>query len=77
MILLPQTVTIVMLSATVPNPLIFADWVGRIKKKKMHVISTVKRPVPLQHYLYTGTDGKTKDDKFLVLDETGQFLLEG
>ncbi|KAG6800914.1 helicase SKI2W [Apis mellifera caucasica] len=76
-ILLPQTVTIVMLSATVPNPLVFADWVGRTKKKKTYVISTLKRPVPLQHYLYTGTDGKTKDDKFLVLGESGQFLLDG
>ncbi|XP_076748700.1 superkiller complex helicase subunit twister [Xylocopa sonorina] len=76
-ILLPHTVTIVMLSATVPNPLTFADWVGRTKKKKMYVISTVKRPVPLEHYLYTGTDGKTKDDKFLVLDKNGQFLLDG
>ncbi|XP_017891371.1 helicase SKI2W [Ceratina calcarata] len=76
-ILLPQTVTIVMLSATVPNPLIFADWVGRTKKKKMYVISTVKRPVPLQHYLYTGTNGKTKDEKFLVLDENNEFLLNG
>ncbi|XP_076299496.1 superkiller complex helicase subunit twister isoform X1 [Lasioglossum baleicum] len=76
-ILLPKTVNIVMLSATVPNPLVFADWVGRIKKKKMYVISTLKRPVPLEHYLYTGTDGRTRNDKFLVLDERGQFLLDG
>ncbi|KZC06330.1 Helicase SKI2W, partial [Dufourea novaeangliae] len=76
-ILLPKTVNIVMLSATVPNPLVFADWVGRTKKKKTYVISTLKRPVPLQHYLYTGTDGKTRNDKFLVLDESGQFLLDG
>ncbi|EFN81266.1 helicase SKI2W [Harpegnathos saltator] len=76
-ILLPQTINIVMLSATVPNPVVFADWVGRIKKRKMYVISTLKRPIPLLHYLYTGTDGKTKDDKFLVLDGNGQFLLDG
>ncbi|XP_014467951.1 PREDICTED: helicase SKI2W [Dinoponera quadriceps] len=76
-ILLPQTINIVMLSATVPNPIVFADWVGRIKKRKMYVISTLKRPIPLLHYLYTGTDGKTKDDKFLVLDGSGQFLLDG
>ncbi|GAB1863836.1 Helicase SKI2W [Camponotus japonicus] len=76
-ILLPQTINIVMLSATVPNPIIFADWVGRIKKRKMYVISTLKRPIPLLHYLYTGTDGKTKDDKFLVLDGNNQFLLDG
>lgn len=65
-----------MLSATVPSPLVFADWVGRTKKKKMYVISTVKRPIPLQHYLYTGTDGRTKNDKFLVMNENGQFLLQ-
>ncbi|XP_011639222.1 helicase SKI2W [Pogonomyrmex barbatus] len=76
-ILLPQNINIVMLSATVPNPIIFADWVGRIKKRKMYVISTLKRPIPLLHYLYTGTDGKTKDDKFLVLDGNGLFLLDG
>ncbi|XP_012058897.1 PREDICTED: helicase SKI2W [Atta cephalotes] len=76
-ILLPQNINIVMLSATVPNPIIFADWVGRIKKRKMYVISTLKRPIPLLHYLYTGTDGKTKDDKFLVLDSNSQFLLDG
>jgi antiviral helicase SKI2 len=66
-----------MLSATVPNPIIFADWVGRIKKRKMYVISTLKRPIPLLHYLYTGTDGKTKDDKFLILDGSDEFSLEG
>lgn len=76
-ILLPQNINIVMLSATVPNPIIFANWVGRIKKRKMYVISTIKRPIPLQHYLYTGTDGKTKDNKFLVLDNNSQFLLDG
>lgn len=66
-----------MLSATVPNPIVFADWVGRIKKRKMYVISTLKRPIPLLHYLYTGTDGVTKDDKYLVLDGNSQFLLDG
>ncbi|GBP54350.1 Helicase SKI2W [Eumeta japonica] len=53
LILLPAHVTIVMLSATAPNTLEFADWVGRTKKKKVYVVSTQKRPVPLCHYLYT------------------------
>ncbi|XP_043272709.1 helicase SKI2W [Venturia canescens] len=74
-ILLPSTVNIVMLSATVPNPLIFANWVGGIKKRKMYVISTLKRPVPLEHYLYLGTDGKTRNDRVLLLNSEGQFLL--
>ncbi|XP_015587568.1 helicase SKI2W [Cephus cinctus] len=76
-ILLPPTVNIVMLSATVPNPLVFANWVGQIKKRKMYVISTLKRPVPLQHFLYTGTNKKTKNERFLILDSKGDFLMDG
>ena len=34
---LPDTVSIVMLSATVPNYLEFATWVGRVKQKKVYV----------------------------------------
>lgn len=75
-ILLPPTVRIVMLSATVPNPLEFAHWVGQIKKRKMYVISTIKRPVPLQHYLYTGYDKKSKDQIFLLVDKDGNFRRE-
>ena len=77
LILLPDHVCIVMLSATVPNTLEFANWVGKTKKKKVYVMSTPKRPVPLQHFLYTGNGGKSKDDIFLVVDENGKFLSEG
>lgn len=51
--MLPPTVTIILLSATVPNSFEFADWVGRTKQKDIYVISTKKRPVPLEHYLFT------------------------
>ena len=34
---LPDTVSIVMLSATVPNYMEFATWVGRVKQKKIYV----------------------------------------
>ena len=51
-IMLPTAVTIIMLSATIPNTLEFADWVGRTKQKVIYVISTLKRPVPLEHFLY-------------------------
>lgn len=77
LILLPQHVNIIMLSATVSNTIVFADWVGRTKKKKIHVISTLKRPVPLEHYLYTGSDGKSKDEMFLLQDASGKFLVAG
>ncbi|XP_069681721.1 superkiller complex protein 2 [Periplaneta americana] len=77
LILLPEHVSIVMLSATVPNTLEFADWVGRTKKKKMYVISTLKRPVPLEHYLYTGSGGKSRNDCFLLLNAEGHFKENG
>ncbi|XP_062536304.1 superkiller complex protein 2 [Armigeres subalbatus] len=77
LILLPDHVCIVMLSATVPNTLEFANWVGKTKKKQVYVVSTPKRPVPLEHYLYTGCGGKTKDDLFLVVDEKQNFLMDG
>ena len=77
LILLPDHVNMIMLSATVPNTLEFADWVGRTKKKKIWVISTPKRPVPLEHYLYTGSSGKTKDEMFLLQDSGGAFLQGG
>lgn len=73
-ILLPDHVSIIMLSATVPNTMELADWVGSTKKRKVYVISTLKRPVPLMHYLYTGAGGKSRDDMFLLVDAQGRYL---
>lgn len=77
LILLPDHVSIVMLSATVPNTMEFANWVGQTKKRKVYVISTLKRPVPLMHYLYTGSGGKTKNDIFLIVNGSQEFLMKG
>lgn len=51
-IMLPEHIGIIMLSATVPNAMDFADWVGRTKKRKIYVQITQKRPVPLEHNIY-------------------------
>lgn len=51
-IMLPDHIGIVMLSATVQNVFQFAEWVGRITKKRIYVQKTDFRPVPLEHYLY-------------------------
>jgi superfamily II RNA helicase len=48
-IMLPDRVNLIFLSATTPNALEFSEWVGRTKRKKVYVISTNKRPVPLHH----------------------------
>ncbi|KAI0172904.1 antiviral helicase [Hypoxylon sp. FL1284] len=53
-IMLPEHVSLILLSATVPNTYEFASWVGRTKKKDIYVISTPKRPVPLEHFLWAG-----------------------
>ncbi|KFM25638.1 Helicase SKI2W [Auxenochlorella protothecoides] len=53
-IMLPPHVKLVLLSATVPNVLEFADWVGRTKRQVIHVTGTTRRPTPLEHSLYHG-----------------------
>jgi len=51
-IMLPAHVNLILLSATVPNVMEFAGWVGRTKRKVLYVTGTTKRPVPLEHSLY-------------------------
>ena len=53
-IMLPDHIKLLLLSATVPNVLEFANWVGKIKQKRIYVTGTNKRPVPLEHSLYYG-----------------------
>lgn len=68
-ILLPDSVRLVFLSATIPNAREFAEWICRIKHQPCHVIYTDKRPVPLQHYLFpSGGEGV-----YMVVDEKGAF----
>ena len=49
--MLPDKINLIFLSATTPNTIEFSDWIGRTKRRKVFVISTTKRPVPLQHFL--------------------------
>ncbi|CAJ1083226.1 helicase SKI2W [Xyrichtys novacula] len=77
LIMLPDHVSIILLSATVPNALEFSEWIGRIKKRHIYVISTMKRPVPLEHHLYTGNSTKTQKELFLLVDAVGNFLTKG
>jgi antiviral helicase SKI2 len=62
---LPEHVSLVMLSATVPNYREFAEWVGRAKAKKIYVQMTEKRPVPLQHFVIF------KERLHMIKDEHG------
>lgn len=70
-IMLPEHVTLILLSATVPNTYEFASWVGRTKKKNIYVISTPKRPVPLEHYLWAGKE------MHKIVDSEKRFIEKG
>jgi superfamily II RNA helicase len=51
MILLPPTMNMVMLSATLDHPEYLANWLGELKQKPIHLIETHYRMVPLTHYV--------------------------
>jgi antiviral helicase SKI2 len=48
-IMLPEHIGIIMLSATVPNAMDFADWVGRTKARKIYLQSTDKVKIIFIH----------------------------
>lgn len=70
MILLPREVNLVLLSATVDAPEIFAGWLGELKRKPIHLISTQYRIVPLLHGVYHG------DELVTLMDNREKFYAE-
>lgn len=71
-IMLPDKVRYVFLSATIPNGTEFALWVAKLHKQPCTVVYTDFRPTPLQHYLFpAGGEGL-----YLVVDEKGTFREE-
>lgn len=62
-ILLPPEIRLVLLSATLDRPDVFARWLGDLKHVPMHVISTDYRVVPLVH----------KVGNQILMDETNVF----
>lgn len=71
-ILLPDKVHYVFLSATIPNAMQFAEWICKTHNQPCHVVYTNFRPTPLQHYLFpAGGSGIN-----LVVDEKGNFREE-
>jgi superfamily II RNA helicase len=56
MIMLPPEVKLILLSATLDHPEYFADWLGQLKQRPIHLISTEYRIVPLTHHLYYGNE---------------------
>ncbi|GJM96917.1 hypothetical protein PR202_ga13792 [Eleusine coracana subsp. coracana] len=68
-ILLPPSIKMVFLSATMSNAREFADWVCMLHKKPCHVVFTDFRPTPLEHYVFaSGGSGF-----HLIADQDGRF----
>lgn len=68
-ILLPDKVRYVFLSATIPNAFQFAEWIAKIHRQACHVVYTDFRPTPLQNYFFpAGGTGI-----LLVVDENSNF----
>ncbi len=79
-IMLPDNVQMVMLSATIGEKEQFASWIERIKNKKVVICGTNKRVVPLVFYNFFTCTKKnietTKDKSMKKLIESHQGTLE-
>ena len=69
LILLPREINLVLLSATIAGPEAFASWLGDLKQKPIHLISTTYRIVPLTHYIID-SDNTLRP----VMDEKERFI---
>ena len=65
-IMLPQSVQLIMLSATINNVENFAKWISEIREKKLSHVKSNKRIVPLSYYMYV-------DELFKISDSTDMF----
>lgn len=60
---------LVLLSATLNDPEIFAQWITKVNGKETHVIKTNKRIIPLTYYINTCADGNLIE----IMDNTGNY----
>ena len=79
-IMLRREIILVMLSATIDKAEQFCSWIGNIKQKKINLIKTSHRVVPLKHYFwkdihYEDEEGKKRVrwEKIQICDNEGNF----
>lgn len=70
LVLIPPEIMIVGLSATIDKPEKFAEWLGRLKQKPIHLVKTQFRPVPLNHFIYA-------DDEIIQIMDNKQNFMGG
>ena len=73
-ILMPKTITMIMLSATIDRADEFASWIGNTKERITNLIPTKKRVVPLEHYFFL-PDAYTEvgNEMIKIVDSKGTF----
>jgi superfamily II RNA helicase len=69
LVLLPSRVNLILLSATVDKADKMAEWLGNIKQKPIHLITTLTRVIPLKHYFWIPEDKNMLE----IIDEHGNF----
>ncbi|KAL3315375.1 Exosome RNA helicase MTR4 [Cichlidogyrus casuarinus] len=71
-ILIPDCVPMIFLSATIPNAHQFAEWIVHLHHRPCNIVYTDYRPTPLQHYVFPcGGNGI-----HLVVNQQREFLEE-
>jgi superfamily II RNA helicase len=60
MILLPPEVKLILLSATIDRPELFASWLGDLRQRPITLIPTTHRIVPLTHAVFSTQTGDLK-----------------
>ena len=66
---LPKTIACVFLSATIPNSEEFCSWIAEVRECYCHIIYTLYRPTPLQHFIMTPQTPKP----VAIMNEFGVF----
>jgi len=73
MILLPNHINMVMLSATLDRPEYLAGWLGTLKQRMVHLIVTDYRIVPLTHYVL---EQKEEEYKMITIMDAKEVYYE-
>lgn len=66
-IMMPCHIQMIMLSATLPDAIEFAQWIVECKKRGVTYTTTTKRVIPLSHYVMV------EQKKLLIMDSDGNF----
>ncbi len=77
-ILLRQDIQLICLSATIDKAEYFAEWIGTTRNKKINLITTDYRPIPLKHMIYMHNHMHTiyHNNKYTPVDISKEFKSE-